>query len=81
MSGSRVQAVGELSAEELEKFTKDVSAITISQTAIISSTPLAGKDVLLVTISVDEKIDGYFLRVSLKDGLLHHWGWDKKLKI
>jgi len=82
MSRPGVEAVAELSVQELASFTQDVADITISTTALITHQPIEGRtDRLSVTIRVDKEVDGDLLRASLKDGLLHAWGWDKKFTL
>jgi hypothetical protein len=82
MSRPGVEAVAELREAELAKFTNDVSDISISSTATIKSEPIEGKiGWLLVTIRVDKSIDGDLLKASLKDGMLHEWGWGDKFKL
>lgn len=82
LSRPGVEVVAELEDAEIPKLTQHISEISISSTATIKQEPIAGKNGWsLVTIRVDKEIDGDLLQASLKDGMLHHWGWGDKFKI
>jgi len=77
-----VEVTGTLKDTDLRKLKGDINSISIRSTATIVQEPSTEKPGWSqVTIRVDKAIDGDLLLSSLKDGLLHFWGWDEKFTL
>lgn len=81
-----------LSVNETEKFLKDFEELEIGRDGIchvvIQPDPrikhlmsIKPKEVCKIFIFVPSESIEYLVRSSFEDGLLHHWGWDKKFKL
>ena len=74
-----VKYYAELNREEVIKFTSDFYEVESCRGVKVIITPNSDKKHLFnVFIESEAKIRGYFLERSFKDGLMCHWGWNKK---
>lgn len=80
-----------LNSVELAKFLSDFFELTISQVTelqIKPSEPAEGqpayivyRQITITTVEDQTRIYGQLLHRTFKDGLMKHWGWDKKFTL
>ncbi|MCC7004399.1 hypothetical protein IT397_00555 [Candidatus Nomurabacteria bacterium] len=74
-----------LPTDEAGKFVKDIGNLEVRdycEVRVEFNDPALRREALCrVTLTAHSDDGEYFLRASLKDGMLHHWGWDRKFKL
>ncbi len=74
-----------LSTNEVGKFVDAIASIELKDYCEIkidfSCPQCAGRALCTVELTTKTEDGEYFLRASLKDGMLRHWGWAGKLPL